>query len=222
MNSTVTKTLLFITGVAFGSVTTYFVMKPKYDKLIEEDRASLKSVYERYERRAGIRETVNEIVTKTEEFPDEIETVPQDGKPDLADMVRQSEYKTDYSGMYPKPKTKKKKAEKKKEPVVEDEKEAYPYVISPEEFGEKEDEYGESYDIITLHYYSDKILTDDRNELLEDVEYTVGYDSLNHFGEYEDDTVFVRNDRLKADYEILLELEKYSDVKKRGPRSSED
>ena len=226
MNSTVSKLLLFTVGAVFGSAATYFVMKPKYDKLIEEDRASLREVYERYERRAGIREAVEAVISDTEdqkqEYSDDIETVVQDGKPELADLVRQSEYKTDYSGMYPKPTAKKKKPAKKKEIPIESENEHYPYVVSPEEFGEKQDENGEDYDVITLHYYSDKILTDDRNELLEDVDGTVGYDSLNHFGEYEDDTVFVRNDRLKADYEILLELEKYSDVKKRGPRSSED
>ena len=221
MNSVINKTLLFLVGAALGSTATYFVMKPKYDKLIAEDRASIKEVYDRYERRAGIREAANDAVNP-EVLPDEIETVCQDGKPELADLVRGSEYKTDYAGMYPKPTPKKKPTKKKKEAVIAVEKEAYPYVVSPSEFGVKQDDNGEDYDKLTLHYYVDKILTDDRNELLEDVDGTVGYDSLNHFGEYEDDTVFVRNDRLKADYEILLELEKYSDVKKRGPRSSED
>ena len=43
----------------------------------------------------------------------------------------------------------------------------------------------------------------------------VGEESLNHFGEYEDDSVFVRSDRLKCDYEILLDQRNYSDVVKR-------
>jgi hypothetical protein len=82
-----------------------------------------------------------------------------------------------------------------------------PYVIPPEEFGEIR-HYGK----ISLTCYADGILADDGGELVDDVEGTVGADSLMKFGEYEDDSVFVRNDRLKCDYEILLDQRKYSDA----------
>lgn len=82
-----------------------------------------------------------------------------------------------------------------------------PYVISPEELGNLPD-----YETITLTYYADGALTDDTDELVEDVEETVGLDSLNHFGEYEDDTVCVRNDRLRADFEILRDERTYESV----------
>lgn len=82
-----------------------------------------------------------------------------------------------------------------------------PYVISPEEFNELED-----FDVVSLTYYADDILTDDRNEIIEDINGTIGVDSLNHFGEYEDDSVFVRNELLKVDYEILRDLRNYSDI----------
>lgn len=88
-----------------------------------------------------------------------------------------------------------------------------PYVISPDEFGEFED-----YDTISLRYYADHVLTDEEDELVEDVDDVVGLDSLNRFGEYEEDSVFVRNDRLKADYEILLDLGNYADITQRKPR----
>ena len=45
-----------------------------------------------------------------------------------------------------------------------------------------------------------------------DVENTIGIDSLNHFGEYEEDSVFVRNDIKKCDYEILLDESIYTGV----------
>lgn len=44
-----------------------------------------------------------------------------------------------------------------------------------------------------------------------EIQQSIGFESLGHFGEYEDDSVFVRNDRLKTDYEILLDEENYSD-----------
>lgn len=91
-----------------------------------------------------------------------------------------------------------------------------PYVISPEQFGENED-----YERISLTYYADQVLVDENDEIIEDVEETVGFESLNHFGEYEDDSVFVRNDAKKCDYEILLDQKLYSDVIDEMPHQME-
>lgn len=84
-----------------------------------------------------------------------------------------------------------------------------PYVIPPEALGDCD------YEIINLIYYADKVLTDEMNDPVEGADYLIGPDALNHFGEYEHDSVCVRNDKLKRDYEILLDEEKYSDVMKR-------
>lgn len=97
--------------------------------------------------------------------------------------------------------------EKNKEEEVESMDDDRPYVISPDEFGELDD-----YDLISLTYYADEVLADDIDEIVEDVDDVVGLDSLTHFGEYEPDSVFVRNDRLKADYEILLDERTYPEA----------
>lgn len=78
------------------------------------------------------------------------------------------------------------------------------YVISPQEFGEIPD-----YERISLTCYADDVITDDGDEVLEDWADLVGADALTHFGEYEHDSVFVRNDILKRDYEILKDLSPY-------------
>ncbi len=81
-----------------------------------------------------------------------------------------------------------------------------PYIISPDEYGELDD-----YNQISLTYYKrDGVLADENDYEIDDVEGTIGKDSLNHFGEYEEDSVFVRNDRRKTDYEILLDLGTWS------------
>lgn len=82
------------------------------------------------------------------------------------------------------------------------------YVISPADFGEND------FDTETLTYYADGVLTDEVDEVIDNVDAVVGSDSLNHFGEYEDDSVFVRNERLGIDYEILLDVRKYHDIYK--------
>jgi len=83
------------------------------------------------------------------------------------------------------------------------------YVISAEEFGEYDE-----YESITLSYYADGVLTDEADEIIDDVEDIIGSDALTHFGEDPDDpdSVYVRNDRLKADYEILLDTRNYHDL----------
>ena len=62
----------------------------------------------------------------------------------------------------------------------------------------------DDYDTISLTYYSDNVLADEDNEIIEDVEGVVGEDSLNHFGEYEDDAVYVRNNARKVGSEKIL------------------
>lgn len=86
-----------------------------------------------------------------------------------------------------------------------DEKMGKPYVISPDDFDEND------YTTESLTYYADGVLTDMYDNIIEDVEGTVGVDSLSHFGEFEDDSVFVRNDEAEIDYEILRDLDKYYD-----------
>ena len=83
-----------------------------------------------------------------------------------------------------------------------------PYVIEPEIFGEDPD-----YETISLTYYADGVLTDENNCIIDpgEIESLIGEESLDHFGEYEDDSVFVRNEERKTDYEILSVPGNYDD-----------
>jgi hypothetical protein len=105
-------------------------------------------------------------------------------------------------------------SDNKKEEVETMEK---PCVIPPDEFGDIEE-----YAKIELTYYADGYLTDDQDALVEDVDGTVGYDSLECFGEWEDDAVHVRNDRLKAYFEILADVRDYADIRNSRPYPTED
>lgn len=82
------------------------------------------------------------------------------------------------------------------------------YVISPEEFSESE------LPSESLTYWADGIVTDEANCVMDedDIEETIGSDALNHFGEYEDDSVFVRNETLDKEYEILMDTRRFGDV----------
>ena len=83
-----------------------------------------------------------------------------------------------------------------------------PYVISQEEFADSD------YETATFWYFSDGTLTDEQYNIIEDVEETIGYESLEHFGDYADDpdTIYVRNDYLQVDFEICKDLRNYSEI----------
>ena len=81
----------------------------------------------------------------------------------------------------------------------------------------------EDYTKVSLTYFADGILADECGEIVDDVEEIIG-DGLDHFGEYEDDSVFVRSDAKRCDYEILKDLRDFSDFKKKNfpPNNDEE
>jgi len=197
MNKTI-NFMTFVLGVAVGSVVTWRYVEKKYEQIAQDEIDSVKEVFSK-------RET-----EFTEDTEVQIKADNAKKKPSIieyAAWLRKRGY-TNYSDMVDE-----KPEEVKEEPMSVDK----PYVIAPEEFGELDD-----YETISLIYYADQILADDNDVIVDDIEDVVGFDSLNSFGEYEDDSVFVRNDRLKCDYEILLDQRKYSDVIKRRPHEVED
>lgn len=93
---------------------------------------------------------------------------------------------------------------KKEEARMEDNR---PYVISPEDYEDSD------YTTETLDYYEgDGVLVDAYGDVVENVDELVGADFASHFGEYEKDTVYVRNDEIEIDYEICRDYRSYSEV----------
>lgn len=79
------------------------------------------------------------------------------------------------------------------------------HIISPEEFGDSD------YPCISLMYHTDGVVSNDDGKIVTNVEELIGDDFMNHFGEYEYDSVFVRNDDMEIDYEILRDYKGYSE-----------
>lgn len=200
MNGTLSKLFIFAAGAAVGSVVTWKILKTKYERLAQEEIDSVKEVYEkRYEALCGCTCEPERAETSVDE-----DTV--EGEPDREEPVEVDEVIADYEDILvdngyatETTPTKKEATDTKK-----------PYVIAPEDFGENDD-----YEITSLTYYADGILTDDADDPIDDIDLFVGKESLTHFGEYEDDSVYVRNDKFKCDYEILLDSRNYSDLYQR-------
>lgn len=204
MNKTVNFTM-FILGAAIGSVVTWKYIKHKYEQIAQDEIDSVKEVFLKRETDISLDENSRSKAEHAKDKPSVVE---------YAARLREQGYTTNYSNGE---KNEKEESKPMRVLITRPLADNKPYVISPEEFGDQED-----YDKISLTYYADKRLADDNDELVEDVDNVVGLDSLNSFGEYEDDSVFVRNDILKCDYEILLDQRKYSSVIRRKPHEVDD
>lgn len=205
----------FVAGAAVGAAVSWYYLKTYYEKLAQEEIDSVKEVFSRRNDDKS-EETSESLKGKelgekfAEGLKEGIESVSKNlEKPNIMEYAAklQKEGYTDYSGV----------SEDKEEPKPEPKMTVgipgeIPYVIAPEEYGEMD-----GYEEIELTYFADEVLVDDDFNVVDNIDDIVGYESLTSFDEYEDDAVYVRNDRLRIDYSILREERTYADYLRDHP-----
>lgn len=218
-----TKMFIFAAGIAVGSLSTWYSVKRYYEKVANDEIDSMKEwVANRLE------EQKESLAEKNNDDAKKIRPDSPSNKPDLkeyAAMVNNLGYK-DYSRRNEKSDDEEEIHEPMEDDEDEDEDDVldgffsdHIFVIKPESFGEKDDE---GYREVSLTHYADGVLTDERDNIIEDVEGTVGAGYAKFFGVYEDDAVYVRNEYDKVDYEILADLREYSSLNKNNSHPMED
>lgn len=194
--------LAFLAGAAVGGGSVWYVLKARYEEISEQDIYSAKQAFRAREEKLqreidNLKERLESPDMDTEE-PKTIQVSAAKNREkgdinDYAKMVNRVQYSRTSVPQPP-----------------EHEVEA-PYVISPDEFGEMD-----GYTKISLSYFDDGILSDENGVIIDEPEDIVG-DALNHFGEYEEDSVFVRSDPKRCDYEILRDLRSYAEFRSTLP-----
>lgn len=195
---------MFMAGMTVGAAGAWFYCKRYYEQIAQEEIDSVKAAF--IERKPNMPQNTMSDKTSTDDNKHKADMAKL--KPDLVNYAAklQEEGYTNYSAHSEKITN----VKKEDEPVIDK-----PYVISPEDNGES------TYTQINLTYYADGILADDEDEILDDIENTVGLDFATHFGEYEEDTVFIRNDRLRCEYEIQRDNRTYEEVSGIDPNNTE-
>ena len=189
--------LYFVTGAAIGSVVTWKLIEKKYKDLADEEIESVKETFKnRKQIKINDKETSEKFITKYKDSKDKIEDIVSNEKYNIENKEEIDDDEYNYTI-----------------DVNEGVEFVNPHIITPEEFGE----YNE-YKIKTLIYYADNVLTDeDDNPITSlEMEEMIGIDSLDHFGEYEDDSVYVRDENNEIDYEILRSEKMFSEIPKIG------
>lgn len=206
---------IFLTGVAIGGGGTYWAvtkqLKGKYEFLLDKEIEDVKSHYkivrekdkydspedllaERKEKEAA----KDEYITKVSAY--EIETERNIGGTNPASSGTNTEERSifDYAT------TKSPGGETLKTQET-------PYGVTYDEF----DGENENYTKNTLTYYrGDDTVADEVDDIVDDVEELIGKDGLELFGSdpNQPDVAYIRNDKLHADYEVLLEERGYNEV----------
>lgn len=214
MKSKITNVLVFAAGAAIGSAVTWKLVKTKYDRIIQEEIDSVKEAFA--DRVDNFQDSEDETESEDEEEEEEssepsrkinwseLEDIVDEDEEEFteAEKIEYEELASNYTG---------------EKGGVEDMSFKPPYVISPYDFGELDD-----YSQIELTYYTDGILEDEDYNIVEDVDELIGPNALTTFGEYEDDSVFVRNERLSTDFQILKDYRTYDEARSVGPVQVDD
>ena len=193
--------IIFVAGCAVGGIGASLYLKDVYRRYAQEEIDSVID-RERHKRETEACSYGRAVEDSTED-EERIEQAKEAAKnaankssiTEYANVVKKEGYK-DYSE-YSKP-----------EPVEEKEVNANPIsYILPSEFGNED-----AYEQIELTYYADGILADEEGDLVQDIDLTVGNEFDEHFGEYDDAMVYIKNDVMKAYYMIYMSDDCYRDI----------
>ena len=186
MNKTfISGAISLLFGIAGGIGLGYILSKNKFEKKADLEIAAIKKLYEDHFKPKQSDNNEEKAIAK-EDSPKKSTGKKNKGTIDYSKMYRSDD-------------------DSPKESIVDqssldinkDDKKKYIYLISPEEFHESE------FEAKTLFYYSDKVVADEDNNVIPVPEEIIGDEALTSFGRYEEDCVYVRDDRHRVDYEIL-------------------
>lgn len=226
MNRNLLVSIAFVVGAATGVAATFTYAKKKYAKIAQEEIDSVKEIYSKKPKKDDaeeIDEAEKEIYYDIPEIEDEPEEeCVEEFRPATPEEAKAYERATRHYRELAEvdEKTLEEKVREKSINIVRDCNRITseggnkvladkPYIIKPNEFGEQD------YDEVTLVYYANgKFTSYDTGDLMDEfeIEDAIGdIDPSVHFGDYEEDSVFIRNDERGIDYEVLRDEDPYEE-----------
>lgn len=226
MNNTFKGIIIFALGAATGAFVANKLLEQKYEEILQEDIESVRAVAKRRLAKYEGTEEEEENEECTTGSLNDISSLdiqpPKEPSRNAYNQVKSS------YGLSKKPLKEVVKEIEEEDESEDDESEAYveyvkpkklsndgkmsyhdrPYVIGYDAFSDED----VPHDKITLYYYvEDNTLCDENEEIIIDVDDIIGEDSLDSFDDIDDDenSIFVRNEKLHVDYEILRLNESY-------------
>ena len=189
-------TIIFISGVAIGAASSWYLTKDKYEKYANEEINKIRRYY--LKKSAKKEETITAYPMEATEIAKGTVDVASFEEPVEVMLENIVEVLEDYGA----------------DPEIPEHKTESIYEIEGIDFGEFD-----NYECITLTYYIlDNVLCDDMMKPLDDREAIVGNFDFESFKVT--DCIYIRNDNLHSDYEVIMEDGKYSDYILKHPSDS--
>lgn len=223
MNKKLFGAFLFTAGAAIGAVVTWKIVKTKYEEIAQEEIDSVKEEYNTLKNLmqkevAACRKLIDANKTdedETQEADDEY--YPDDDERDFTEHEKEM---VDYYKLSSRYRSSANENSENDDNCKEGDNgdEDYldgpngPYVITPEEFNSSPP----GFNVQPLDYFADGVLADGWGVKL-DIDETIGEDSIEHFGEYADGILYVRNERNEIDYEVTLDPRTYDEAVRLSP-----
>ena len=213
MNKSIFGVIGFVLGAAAGSLVTWKLIEKKYMDMADDEIRSVKEMYRSKIVNAEVLDEKNDdvfVARKGPEFTVSME-LTDEGKQlaeklnELTGFYLSDEEKPDYT-VYSQAKEKHDVFDDAM-PTEPEVKHDEPYVIDPTEFGEFSE-----YEQRELTYYKDGVICENDTDMIDPYDIFGDLDVGDHFGEYENDRVFVRDDRRQVDYEILRDERTFMEV----------
>lgn len=187
----------FIGGAIIGAFVGWTAHKTKHendiDAAVESTKESLINM-----RKSNLPKVEDTIDMNEDEFKDYVEKRVENSREEQKKAYHKISAQYQPSGEVVTP-----------EMTLEERAAAQPELIYAEDYGMELDT-GETYDTIELMWFKDDILATDAELEILDVATTIGWDAIAQFDKTGLTTIYVRNHRLKVDYEVF----KYDDTYK--------
>ena len=213
MNKSIFGVVGFVLGAAAGSLVTWKLIEKKYMDMADDEIRSVKEMYRSKIVNAEVLDEKNDdmfVARRGPEFTVSME-LTDEGK-QLAEKL--NELTGTYLSDAEKPDYTVYSQAKEKHNVFDDAmpsepeiKHDEPYIIDPTEYGEFSE-----YEQRELTYYKDGIICENDTDMIDPDDIFGDLDVGDHFGEYENDRVFVRDDKRQVDYEILRDERTFMEV----------
>lgn len=210
MNNKIFGAIIFAAGAVIGSLVTWKVIKTKYEDIAQEEIDSVKEEYTRL--MVSMKKKLNDSATYKDSNGSEDDESEEDiDKFDDSTMTNYNEIVKGYRSSNEEDNQNEKKGDEKEEDNDGVSYMKAPYVISPDDFGSVP-----GYNVEPLDYFADGILADGWGVKL-DIADTIGEDAVNHFGDYDDDVVYVRNEQTELEYEVTRDPRTYAEAVRTNP-----
>ena len=183
---------IFSAGISIGGLISYVITKDKYETIMNKEIEEIRKYYkDKYE---NIKEDDEEKIKEKGDYREIVREYVSKHVIEEEDYNCDDEEDNHYTIMESRDLTNGVDFDESKK-------------IESWEFGEQP-----LYETETIILYSDGVATNDLGDVIDNLEEIMGVDQYREFKESSDESIFIRNDLLRMDYEIVKDDWRYEDL----------